>query len=165
LGQFKGEFSKGDYFRILDLLQEIHSMRQGERNVTQFFTNLKILWEELESLRPIPCCICEIPWRCTLSKISLQYRDSEYVVYFLKGLAEIYNTVKTQILMMEPLPNINNVFTLAIQQERQITGIHTSTDTKILFNSNDKQSDTWRQQDQSSWKHGSQNRDPQRKIV
>jgi len=30
-------FFKGDYFRISELLQEIHSIRQGERNVSQFF--------------------------------------------------------------------------------------------------------------------------------
>ncbi|XP_068504314.1 uncharacterized protein [Phaseolus vulgaris] len=48
----KERFSKGDHFRIFDLLQEVHSMKQGERSVSGFFTNLKILWEELESLRP-----------------------------------------------------------------------------------------------------------------
>jgi len=31
------------------------------------------------------------------------------------GLAESYNTVKIKILLMEPLPNINEVFSLVIQ--------------------------------------------------
>jgi len=39
---------------------------------------------------------------------------------FSKGLREIYNIVKTQILLVEPLPNINKVFSLVIQQERHI---------------------------------------------
>ena len=46
-------FSKGYHFRISYLLQELHSIRQGERDVTKFFTKLKTLWEELKSLRPI----------------------------------------------------------------------------------------------------------------
>jgi len=50
----KERFSKGDHFRISDLLQKVHSMKQGERSVSGFFTDLKILWEELESLRPTP---------------------------------------------------------------------------------------------------------------
>jgi len=37
----KERFTKGDYFRISDLLQEMHSAKQGERNITQFFTDIK----------------------------------------------------------------------------------------------------------------------------
>ncbi|XP_014523577.1 uncharacterized protein LOC106779879 [Vigna radiata var. radiata] len=117
--ELKERFSKGDYFKISDLLQDIHSIKQGERSVNQFFTDLKILWEELESLRPIPNCTCKIPCSCELSKISLKYTDIEHVICFLKGLNDNYNTVRTQILLMEPLPSINHVFSLIMQQERQ----------------------------------------------
>jgi len=129
-------FTKDDYFCISYLLQEVHSIRQGERYVTQFFTNMKILWEELESLRPIPSPTCRIPCTCALFKISVQYRESKYDMCFLKGLADIYHTIKTQILLMEPLPNINRVFSLVIQQERQLTG--PLIETKVLYNSADK---------------------------
>ncbi|XP_047150023.1 uncharacterized protein LOC124822098 [Vigna umbellata] len=130
--ELKERFSKGDYFKISDLLQEIHSIRQGERGVSQFFTDLKILWEELESLRPIPTCICATPCSCDLSRISLKYREAEHVICFLKGLNDSYNTVKTQILLMDPLPNVNRVFSLIIQQERQEKQI--STEAKTLAN-------------------------------
>ena len=93
----KERFSRGSHFRISDLLQEIHSIKQGERNVTQFYTDLKILWEELEYLRPIPRCTCGGTCQCDLSRISHNYRDLEYVICFLKGLNEVYSTVKTQV--------------------------------------------------------------------
>ncbi|XP_014490526.1 uncharacterized protein LOC106753251 [Vigna radiata var. radiata] len=130
--ELKERFSKGDYFKISDLLQEIHSIRQGERGVSQFFTDLKILWEELESLRPIPTCVCATPCSCALSKVSLKYREAEHVICFLKGLNDSYNTVKTQILLMDPLPNVNHIFSLIIQQERQEKQI--STEVKVLAN-------------------------------
>ena len=76
--------------------------------------------KELESLRSIPKCICDKPCTCALSKIYVLYRDYEYVMSFLKTLRENYNTVETQILLMEQLPNINKVFSLVIQHERQI---------------------------------------------
>ncbi|XP_047176194.1 uncharacterized protein LOC124843482 [Vigna umbellata] len=117
--ELKERFSKGDHFKFSDLLQEIHSIRQGERSVSQFFTDLKILWEELEFLRPIPRCSCNIPCSVDLSKAFHKYREMEHVICFLKGLNECYNTVRTQILLMEPLPNINRVFSLIMQQERQ----------------------------------------------
>ncbi|XP_022633263.1 uncharacterized protein LOC111241069 [Vigna radiata var. radiata] len=130
--ELKERFSKGDYFKISDLLQDIHSIKQGERGVNQFFTDLKILWEELESLRPIPVCTCEIPCNCDLSKVSLKYREMKHVICFLKGLNDSYNTVKTQILLMDPLPNVNRVFSFIIQQERQEK--QSNTDSRILVN-------------------------------
>ncbi|XP_014506472.1 uncharacterized protein LOC106766241 [Vigna radiata var. radiata] len=117
--ELKERFSKGDYFKISDLLQDIHSIKQGERGVSQFFTDLKILWEELESLRPIPTCTCQVPCSCDLSRIFLKYREMEHVICFLKGLNDSYSTIRTQIHLMDPLPNINRVFSLIMQQERQ----------------------------------------------
>ncbi|XP_019423025.1 PREDICTED: uncharacterized protein LOC109332497 [Lupinus angustifolius] len=49
----KERFSKGDYFRTYDVLQEIHFLRQGDKNIFDFFTDVKTLWEELESLRSL----------------------------------------------------------------------------------------------------------------
>jgi len=110
-------FSKGDHFRISYLLQEVHSIKEQERNVTQFFTDLKILWEELECLRPIPSCVCNTLCSCALFKFFFQYRGFEYVMCFLKGLGEIYNTVKTRIPFIEPFPNIKRVFSLEIHKK------------------------------------------------
>ncbi|XP_017438036.1 uncharacterized protein LOC108344080 [Vigna angularis] len=149
--ELKERFSKGDYFKNSDLLQDIHSIKQGERGVSQFFTDLKILWEELEFLRPIPTCTCKIPCSCDLSRISLKYRKMEHVICFLKGLNDSYSTVKTQIHLMDPLPNINRVFSLIMQQERQEK--HSSLEVKILANTTDKNSQ-WKSQGRGSGSRG-----------
>ncbi|XP_047177474.1 uncharacterized protein LOC124844559 [Vigna umbellata] len=143
----KERFSKGDYFKISDLLQDIHSIKQGERGVSQFFTDLKILWEELDILRPIPTCTCQIPCSCDLSRISLKYREMVHVICFLKGLNDSYNTVRTQILLMDPLPNINRVFSLIMQQERQEK--QGSADIKVLANVADR-SRQWKSEGRGS---------------
>ncbi|XP_017441029.1 uncharacterized protein LOC108346462 [Vigna angularis] len=153
--ELKERFSKGDYFKFSDLLQEIHSIKQGERSVSQYFTDLKILWEELEFLRSIPRCSCKIPCSCDLSKVSYKYREMEHVICFLKGLNEYYNTMRTQILLMEPLPNINRAFSLIIQQERQEkhgSGLTNQNEIKILANTTEKQNH-WK--NDQGWKsHG-----------
>jgi len=79
-------FSKGDHFRISDIVQEINSIKQGERSVSEYFTDMKVLWEELDFLRPIPSCTCEVKCHCEVMKIITGYRDSEHVISFLKGL-------------------------------------------------------------------------------
>ena len=70
------------------------------------------------NLRPLPICSCD---KCTCGvndKIAhLYHQDS--IVQFLNGLNDCYSQVKTQILMMEPVPSIDKAFSLVIQEERQ----------------------------------------------
>ncbi|XP_068504325.1 uncharacterized protein [Phaseolus vulgaris] len=42
--------------------------KPGERTITEFYTDLKILWEELEALRPTLDCKCKIKCTCALTK-------------------------------------------------------------------------------------------------
>lgn len=53
-------FTKCNQFRVSDLLQELHSTRQGERSISSFFTDMKILWDELESLRSTLIVLSEL---------------------------------------------------------------------------------------------------------
>ena len=149
--ELKERFSQGDYFHISDLLQEIHSIKQGERTITQYFTELKKLWEELDFLRPLPTCTCGKPYECDLTKVFLKQRDVEHSICFLKGLNDCYNNVKTQVLLMDPLPSINKVFSLIIQQERKYDGTRTlSAENKVLLNTAEKTN--YKAQEQGSWK-------------
>ncbi|GAU37711.1 hypothetical protein TSUD_382040 [Trifolium subterraneum] len=47
------------------------------------------------------------------------YRDGDHVILFLKGLNDKYSTVKSHIMLMDPLSNICKVYSLLVQQERQ----------------------------------------------
>jgi hypothetical protein len=49
-------FSQGDLIRISELQQEIYALKQDYRSVTNFYSDLKVLWEELELYLPIPTC-------------------------------------------------------------------------------------------------------------
>ena len=42
------------------------------------------------------------------------------MVRFLRGLDEQYSNVSSQIMLMKPLPDISEVFSLLTQQERQV---------------------------------------------
>ncbi|OMO86373.1 Integrase, catalytic core [Corchorus capsularis] len=115
----KARFGQTNSFRICDLQTEIHSCSQGILNVHDYFTKLKILWDEFQLLRHIPSCACQPICFCGLSKIR-EYFDNDQVMVFIKGLNESYSTVKSQILLMDPLPSLNKAFSLVLQQERSI---------------------------------------------
>jgi hypothetical protein len=75
---------------------------------------MKGLWDELGNHQPIPTCTCG-----ALKTIILSYHHQQHVYQFLMELNESYSHVQGQILLIDPLPSINKVFSLVIQEERQ----------------------------------------------
>ena len=86
--------------------------------MTSFFTDLQSSWDQLLNLRPLPSCSCG---KCTCGVnekiVHIHHQDS--IMQFLNGLNDCYSQVKTQILMMEPVPFVDKTFSLVIQEERQ----------------------------------------------
>ncbi|XP_052489315.1 retrovirus-related Pol polyprotein from transposon RE1 isoform X4 [Gossypium raimondii] len=124
-------FSQGDVFRISALQEEINAFKQDDRSVTDYFTELKILWDELMNFRPIPVCSCSPSCYCGVFVTLQKYHDNDYVIRFLKGLHDRFAAIRSQIMLIDPLPPINKVFSLVIQQER-----HLPTGSSQLFVSN-----------------------------
>ncbi|KAK4276818.1 hypothetical protein QN277_014924 [Acacia crassicarpa] len=43
----RARFSQNDVFRLADLQEDIQNLKQGDLSVSDYFTKLKILWDEL----------------------------------------------------------------------------------------------------------------------
>ncbi|KAL5543326.1 hypothetical protein UlMin_007110 [Ulmus minor] len=99
--------------RIFQLKQQIHALVQGSNDVSSYFTKLKTLWDELSDFRPFPAC------HCGGMKDLVDCQHQDYVLQFLMGLNESFSQIRAQILMIEPLPSINKIFSLVIQEEHQ----------------------------------------------
>ncbi|XP_058775326.1 uncharacterized protein LOC131649589 [Vicia villosa] len=110
-------FTKGNHFRFSDLLRKIHSIQQDDHSLSTYVTDLKILWDELEDLCLTPSCSCPTPCTCGLSKAVRNFKQMEYITYFLKGLNDNYQSIRTQILILDPLPPISRVYSLIAQQQ------------------------------------------------
>lgn len=50
-----------------------------------------------------------------------KFRDQDKVLKFLKGLNEQFSHVRSQIMMIEPLLNLEKSFSIVIGQEKQLT--------------------------------------------
>ena len=50
----------------------------------------------------------------------MERKQQDHIMLFLRGLNDQFNTVRSNVLMMDPLPNIAKVFSYVVQQERQI---------------------------------------------
>ncbi|GAU46710.1 hypothetical protein TSUD_287990 [Trifolium subterraneum] len=115
--ELKDRFYQGDVFRISDLQEEIYTLRQVDSTISTYYTKMKKLWQELDNFRPIPDSSCSET--CKALEKMRAYRDSDQVIRFLKGLNDQYAAVRSQIMLMDPLPNISKVYSLLVQQERQ----------------------------------------------
>ena len=116
----KKRYYQGDVFCISDLQEEIYLLKQGDTTITIYFTKLKGLIQELDNFRLIPSCTCAVVCSCELIPIIKSYREGDYVIRFLRGLNEQYSIVRSNIMMMKPLPDLDKVFSILIQQERQL---------------------------------------------
>ena len=100
----------------------MNGLVQGSDDVSCYYTKLKMLWDELKDFRPIPTCTCGG------MKALIEYQQHAYVMQFLMGLNESYTQIQTQILMQDPPPSINKVFSLVVQDERQRSLTHLNYD-------------------------------------
>lgn len=133
-------FSKTDRIRIATLRSSINNLKQGFKSVLDYFTELKALWEEFSSHRPIPNCICVHPCQCEATRVAKTHRTEDQIIQFLTGLNDQFSVVKTQILLLDPLPSLNKVYSMVIQEESNTSSIpfvSVSDDFDIQLNASD----------------------------
>ena len=111
-------FSQGNGPRVYQLQKDLASFSQGELSVTEYFTNLSILWDELQNYEPFPTCSCE-KCVCHINEKISNIHHREVVMQFLMGLNDSFSHVCGQILLMDPIPSVEKVFSLLIQDEKQ----------------------------------------------
>ncbi|XP_069147657.1 uncharacterized protein [Solanum lycopersicum] len=106
-------FDKVDGSRIFYLHKEIATLQQGLVSVSSYFSRLKELWMEYDSLMPCPGCACES------SKAYVEHFEYQRQMQFLLGLNESYNQSKSQIMMLDPAPGVNKAYSLIMAEESQ----------------------------------------------
>ena len=86
---------------------------KGTITVSSYFTKLKALWDERDAAISLPDCDYN-----TLQHV-LAFQQNQKAIKFLMGLNETFSAVKDQILLMDPLPPVNKVYSLVLRHEKQ----------------------------------------------
>ncbi|CAN1779045.1 Retrovirus-related Pol polyprotein from transposon RE1 [Linum perenne] len=120
--ELKRRFGQANAVRIANLQDEIHACKQGSLSVTQFYTVIKGLWEEYSQYSPIVPCNCapNTVNLCPAVAAFQEKQDTDYLIRFLRGLNSDYDVVKTQLLMMEPLPSVTAAYDDVLQHEEKL---------------------------------------------
>ncbi|XP_070038561.1 uncharacterized protein [Nicotiana tomentosiformis] len=106
-------FSKVDGSRSYNLHKEIATLYQGTSSVSVYYTKLKDMWDEYETLVLTPSCDCE------KSRDYVVHMRRQKLYQFLMGLNESYSLARSQILLMHTLPSVNQAYSMIMRDESQ----------------------------------------------
>ncbi|XP_019267542.1 PREDICTED: uncharacterized protein LOC109244841 [Nicotiana attenuata] len=104
-----------DGARSFNLHKEIATLNQGTASVSVYFSKLKDLWEEFEALVTFPGC------DCAKSRDFVIHLQKLKLFQFLMGLNDSYSQARSQILLMSPMPTVNQAYAMIISDESQKT--------------------------------------------
>ncbi|GAV89126.1 LOW QUALITY PROTEIN: UBN2_3 domain-containing protein, partial [Cephalotus follicularis] len=77
-----------------------------------YYIILKGLWDELANSNSLTACTCGV-----IQEINALQRDR--LLQFLMGIKDSYTIIRSQILLMNPLPTVNKAYSMVLQEEIQ----------------------------------------------
>ncbi|KAL2900141.1 Retrovirus-related Pol polyprotein from transposon RE1 [Bienertia sinuspersici] len=163
-------FGQSSGTALFSLQQSLHEIKQGEDSVSELYTKLKMLWDELDSLDPLPVCSCSNCSRGVTARLIKSQQDIR-LVQFLMKLNENFAVIRSNIFLLTPLPSIAHAYRLLVQDEqhKQISNSNAASEESMAFVAhkrrfNDSQSDK-RPPPYSRFSHNSDNRSGKRNTV
>lgn len=103
--------------QLFGLHKKLTEISQANCSVADYFTKLKMLWDDIDALCLIPVCSCGCT--CGASQKLSKFQQDQRVIHFLMGLNESFNVMRGSILMRSSLPSIGQVYSLLLQEETQ----------------------------------------------
>ncbi|XP_057986592.1 uncharacterized protein LOC131171148 [Hevea brasiliensis] len=107
----RDQFSQKNAAAIFQIQKAIATITQGTMSVAAYYIKIKALWDELE--------IHRTPVTCNRTNDHQTEREEDKLMQFLMGLNDPYKIVRSNILLMKPLPNVRQAYSMIIQEKTQ----------------------------------------------
>ncbi|XP_023756901.1 uncharacterized protein LOC111905437 [Lactuca sativa] len=124
-------YNKSDGSVVFNIHQQINSLKQNGISLSDYFNKLDSLWKEFDGLTSLTECTYDA---------SVKLKDHSNLMklmQFLFGLDDSYSQVKSQILLMDPLPTVKTTFSIVSREESlQRNGSFTSSQSVSKTQSN-----------------------------
>jgi len=103
--------------RVQQLRKELSNCRQDGLSIETYYGKLTKLWDNMDACRPRIVCTCG-KCICDCLAVLETLREHDKVHDFLMGLDEsAYGTVRSSLLIQEPLPSLEYVYLKVTQDE------------------------------------------------
>lgn len=110
--QLERQFSVVIGARKYKLNRAVYSTKQTDRCLSDYYLEIKALWEELESLNQLPVIINHTEEIKAFLTAYHTQQTEQRLFQFLNGLDESYGTHRSHILLMQPLPSVDEAYNL-----------------------------------------------------
>ncbi|KAK9724476.1 hypothetical protein RND81_05G075400 [Saponaria officinalis] len=114
-------YGQSNSIEIYQLKKELGTITEDNASLVDYYNKLKKTWESIDVLDPLPLCTCGALDACTCQMLKriVDREVNSKLIQFLMGLNHAYESVKTHVLTIEPLPPLNKAFALLQKIERQ----------------------------------------------
>ncbi|XP_074376083.1 uncharacterized protein LOC141717780 [Apium graveolens] len=117
-------YAQSNVPKLFNLRKELSHLEQGSLSLSGYFTRFRTINDELDSVVNKPRCICA-QCTCQVNAKLIEIEQNVQLTHFLRGLNDTYTTIRGQILLMKPLPTLNQCYAILLQEENQ-SNIHNS---------------------------------------
>ena len=103
------KFSFGQGTKIYQLQKEMSNLSQGNLSVSAYFTKCKQLWDEY--------VVLVAPYSCSSQGSTMKLIEQQKLMQFLMRLNDMYQVVRSNILMLKPPPLDTQASSIILQEE------------------------------------------------
>ncbi|XP_074292377.1 uncharacterized protein LOC141619249 [Silene latifolia] len=109
--------------RKFKLNKESYEINQDKRSIEEYYTQLQIVWDELENMNNYPV-VTKISAEMKVYFEAVEKQAEERRLFqFLNGLDKDYATLRSNILLMSPLPTVDAAVSIFLQEESQTNNV------------------------------------------
>ena len=102
---------------LYSLQKKLFLLEQGNDSISEFYTKIMGIWDEMDSQDPLAICSCN-NYNCGIGRKNLKSQQDSRVMMFLMKLNDDYVQARTNILMMPELPTLASAYRFCMQEER-----------------------------------------------
>ncbi|XP_047326792.1 uncharacterized protein LOC124930497 [Impatiens glandulifera] len=106
------------------LARDISTIQQGNLSVEEYYSKIRLYWEEIAGISPLIKCECDGSdvlsyYGCRAIRKFICIDENAKLLQFLLGQNETYENVKDQILNTDNFPTVHKAFTIVLNIEKK----------------------------------------------
>lgn len=109
--ELKETYDKVDGSIVFNLHHKINSLKQSGSTLSEYYHKLNTLWKQYDAMIKLPACSCNA---------AANFQEHNRVLklmQFLMGLDDSYMSVRSNLLLREPLPDVKVAYAVLSREE------------------------------------------------